>query len=393
MRSPIARIGFAAVALLLAAALRSQERAAARLEALFTRLHDQGRFDGVVIVAERGRVVYEGCLGLANDATKAPLSTESAFDYASVGKPILAVAILRLVQRGLCGLDDPVAKHLREWPYARVTLRHLLNHTSGLLGHDAMFERYRDRIAREVGSERQAVTNADVVRFLVGEQPPAAAAPGAVWDYNNVNYIVLGYLFERLAGIPIGAALRREVFAPAGMRGAFVIPDHTLAGEPAPNLVADYVRDPQDTRWLPAQSAPGFEFLTVLGGTVGDGGIAGTARDLLAFDRALANGTLLGEGMLREAFAPAVLADGTKVENRSWVVTSYGLGWTLAADGSSVWHTGDWGGFLTCCKRYLATDRTLVYLLNRRRDDWSWLGDVEAILTAEQPLLPEARDR
>ena len=293
--------------------------------------------------------------------------------------------MLRLVERGLVELDAPVARYLEEFPYPKVTVRQLLTHTSGLLNHLVMFERYRDRIARHEDGKPLPITNLDVVRFLASAKPETQSEPGATWDYNNINYIVLGHLVGTVAGAPIGAAVRREVFEPAGMKTACALPEYTLAGKQPPGLAVAYVQG-DNGEWLPADTAPGWEFVTELAGTIGDGGIGGSARDLLAFDRALAGGKLLGPAMLRAAVTPAKLADGSSVRNENWVVTSYGLGWTLAEDGRSVWHTGDWGGYLTWFKRYLDTDRTVIYLMNRRRQDWSWLAELEAIVGREASL-------
>ena len=103
-----------------------------RLDSL-TQNWNQNRFNGCVLVAERGRIVYATGLGYEDRSSQAqPIDTASRFELASVSKPITAVAVLQLMERGLIDLDRPYADYVAEFPDRRITVRMLLNHTSGL---------------------------------------------------------------------------------------------------------------------------------------------------------------------------------------------------------------------------------------------------------------------
>jgi len=368
------------ISLLLAACASAPHGDAAPFAELFDRLHRAGRFDGVVLVADRDAVVYAGAFGAADDATATPLTTASRFDFASIGKPITAALALALARDGRLSLDDAVRTRLERFPYADVTVRQLLDHTSGMPGFEAFLTRRAEALSARTHDER-AVDNDDVLAALVDAPLPADAAAGARWDYNNVNYVVLAQVLERAGSAPIDVLLRERVFTPAGMRDAFVLPTARARGTTPAALAVDYVRG-DDGDWQRRADAPAFAFVARLDGTVGDGGIGGTAHDLLAFVRSFASGALVGADRRDAAWRPATLRDGTTVRNTGWQTTGYGLGWTLADDGSWVGHTGDWGGFLTGVRHYPETGCTLVYLMNRRHDDWSWLGECDARMQA-----------
>ncbi|MCA8970402.1 MAG: beta-lactamase family protein [Planctomycetes bacterium] len=347
------------------------------LAAFFERMHGEDRFDGAALVAKGEEILYEGSFGVADEATGRAISPETLFDYASISKPITAALALRLARDLRVDLDVPVKTYLPAFPSSDITLRHLLSHTSGLLDHYAFFGKHEQE-TRDILAATGPVTNADVLRMLVADEAAIAEPPGTSWRYSNIGYSIAASTLEAATGEPIAKLLEREVFAPAGMKSAAVLGGSGRMGSAPAALAVDYVK-PSDA-WLPRSAVPEFEFVQRLGGSIGDGGIAGTARDLLAFVRSFTKGQLTGCELRDAAFAKAKLRGGAPVRNEGWQVTSYGLGWTLDDDGAWVGHTGDWGGFLSYVKHWPATDTTLIYLIHRRRDDWSWLGELEALV-------------
>src|SRR4029078_10748513 len=124
----------------------------------------RGQLNGVVLVAEKGRIVVERSFGTADFARKTPLRTDSVFELASVTKPITAFAIMLLAERGKLSYDDPLTKYFPELPYPKGTIRNMLTHTSGLPEPEPFF-----------GSDWQSdgpATNADFVRRLTQRKTP-----------------------------------------------------------------------------------------------------------------------------------------------------------------------------------------------------------------------------
>ncbi|HPF15567.1 MAG TPA: serine hydrolase [Planctomycetota bacterium] len=359
---------------------RLRARRGALVGELLAGAHEQGAFFGNALVAERGHVLFEGSFGLADDASKRPLDANSVFELASVSKPITAILVLRLVQAGTLGLDDLVTKHWPEFPYPAITLRQLLTHTSGLIVAEEFFA-----ANLELKDPNRPLSNDQVCSLLVEQKPALQSEPGQAFAYNNLGYIVLAKVVSQVTHKSFAEALRSEVFAPTGLTGGW-ISSETPTPEQAANLVKAYVQS-TDGGWIHDLTAPGWEFLGWLGSLEGDGGVRLSARDLLRLDMKIWGPTspLLSESSQQSMLEPVVLADGTRSFDRGWTPAGYGLGWWLAEDGTSAWHTGDWGGSLAYYRHWHPSGRTVILLQNRRSNDWSWMADLEAILTAEIP--------
>lgn len=99
-----------------------------KIDSLLNKLSREDAFSGNVLVAEKGKILYEKSFGYANVDNKTPLTPDSIFLIGSVAKTFTAVAVLKLKEQGKLNLDDPVAKYAPELPYKNVTLRHLLTH-------------------------------------------------------------------------------------------------------------------------------------------------------------------------------------------------------------------------------------------------------------------------
>lgn len=236
---------------------------AARLDSVLGALHDEGLFDGVLAVAEGGVPVYPAAYG-AHDGT--PLTPETPLYLASVSKAMTAAAVLSLVAEGRVDLDAPVGTYVAPWPYPDVTVRHLLDQTSGLhvLG----------TITAHADTTRP-VTTADLLALVDAHRPPLQHASGTAFLYSNANYAVLGALLEAVTGRPYAEVMQARVFEPAGMASAFTAP----SGE------AGWIA------WV---------------GGDGDA-VHASALDLLAFDHAFWTGRLVPPALVAEARTPPAL--------------------------------------------------------------------------------------
>jgi CubicO group peptidase (beta-lactamase class C family) len=306
--------------------------ALAALVAAFDR--DGGGFSGVVLVARDGRILLEQGLGLHDAVAKQRIDASSLWDWASIGKQFTAAAVLRLVDRGQLALDDALPRHFPDVPADKrtITVRQLLQHTSGIPGG------YRREWTFDP-ARRESLEQL-VLRL------PLASEPGTRFEYSNLGYAFAAALVERVAGRPFDGFCVDELFAPAGMTSTFPIgsPDLELARVPRVFRGAGFPDRPGSDRFAYGN--------TLRWGYRGCGGIAGTARDLLAWDRALRGDAVLSDAARRELFAPN--GDG------------YALGWRRERlpCGDVAWHAGSVRGVLSAFYRLLDRDVCVALACN-----------------------------
>jgi D-alanyl-D-alanine carboxypeptidase len=258
---------------------------------------------GVVVVASGPAGRIAAAAGVADVATGTPLTPAHRFRIGSVTKIFVAPLVLRLVEEGLLELDGDAA------PFAEgITIRQLLNHTSGLddfMGDPiAFFEPYRRDPAH-----RWKLTANDELELVLAK--PRLFPPGEGWAYHGSNYLVLRLLVERATGASLRDALRRRILEPLGLaRTDFV--EGPLLGDCAHGYL------PPDNPILPG--GPGPVDVTEIDVPFhgAGGGIVSTAGDVVTLLRALLGGDLLSDRLRAE------MLDGV---DSDWVETDrYGLG-------------------------------------------------------------------
>lgn len=326
----------------------------ANLERLFVDIKKRELFNGTVLVAKKGEILYEGAFGDADLSTNRPLTSRSVFNLASVSKPITATAILLLVQEDKLSLDDPVQKWIPNLPYEGITIRHLLNHTSGLPDYLDLFEMYWDKA--------KIADNDDLLRYLIKYKPERLFAPNERVEYSNTGYILLAIIVERVTDMDFADFLQENIFKPLNMI-------HTQAiGVRKENIeIADYaygyVYDVYAGEYVLADDFEESKMVTYLDGMLGDGGVQSTVRDLYLYERALSTGNLINDELLKEAYTPAVTETETPFK--------YGFGWILADDkekGQIIWHSGGWPGYATSLRRFIDRDIVVIALRNKEQD-------------------------
>ncbi len=153
---------------------------------------------------KKGEILYEGAFGDAELSTYRPLTSRSVFNLASVSKPITATAILLLVQEGKLNLDDAVQKWIPNLPYEGITIRHLLNHTSGLPDYLDLFEKYWDKT--------KIADNDDLLMYLTKYKPERLFVPNERVEYSNTGYILLAIIVERVTNMGFSVFFTRKHF-------------------------------------------------------------------------------------------------------------------------------------------------------------------------------------
>ncbi|WP_373331359.1 serine hydrolase domain-containing protein [Salmonirosea aquatica] len=257
----------------------------ARLDSLFSKLHRQGNFNGNVLIAEKGTPVFEKSYGIADEQSHRMLDPGSVFELASLSKQFTAMAIVLLQKQGKLAYDDPMASYLPELAhYDRITIRHLLHHTSGLPNYADYFIAHWDK--------SRFATNQDVIEAFGRVQPPVLFQPDEKFNYSNTGYVLLGSIIERVSGQPYAGFLDQKIFKPLGMNHSLV-----YQGKYKPRKVENYAQgyllDSLGNKVTPDSYGKGF-FTYFLDGMVGDRGVSSTARDLLTWDQALYTDRLIG---------------------------------------------------------------------------------------------------
>ncbi|HVT37968.1 MAG TPA: serine hydrolase domain-containing protein [Gemmatimonadaceae bacterium] len=312
--------------LLFASALGQAQDLSSRLDRYFTS-RAEGPFNGVVLVAREGHVLFERGYGLADADLGVRNAPAMRFGIGSLTKPITAAAVMKLVERGSLKLSDPVCSFLQRCPnsWRTVTIRHLLSHTSGIP------DLFGELPAAPVDSTRRVV-DAAIARHL-GDS--LRSPPGERHEYSNFNYFLLGYAMEVVEGVPWESVLRREIFGPLGM--------HETAYDDVwrimPGRVRGYAMVAGELRHINYHDHSAYAA----------GGLLSTLRDLLAFDVALSSARIVSDSTYRVMTTP-VLGD-------------YGLGWQMATVvGRHVrHHTGGTNGFSSYLGHY--DDGTAIIIL------------------------------
>ena len=290
-----------------------------------------------VAVIDRGRT---STVGLGSERIGgAPVTARTVFQIASLTKPFTAMVVLRLVEQRRLTLEDRAARWLPWLParYGQVTVRQLLDHTSG--------------VPRDLRRENVDEFSIDEFRrrFLAAEP---SFAPGAKWEYSNTGYILAAMIAERAGRKPFGQLLEQLIFRPAGMR-------RTRYRAPlvrAPGRASGY--DWQDGRWVPAPPVySGF----------GNSGIESTAADLAAFATALQRRQLLRPSSYAAMLSKAKLSSGSAVAfTFRDAAASYGLGWFIGehCGTRTAVHGGTIAGFSSNLSWAVDRNVTLVALSN-----------------------------
>jgi CubicO group peptidase (beta-lactamase class C family) len=274
----------------------SDAQIAERLEAYVNRLADADRFSGTVLVAHDGKPIYTAARGLASRAFGVLNRLDTKFNLGSMNKMFTAVAIAQLAQQGKLAFHDPLIKYLPDYPNKevarKVTLHHLLTHTSGI--GDYFTEKYR-----ETSKDRFRAV-ADYFPLFVDR--PLAFEPGERFAYSNAGFMVLGAVVEKVPGQDYFDYVREHVYRPAGM----VNTDAYELDHDTPNLAIGYTAEVPATGKLGGRRKNNLYLHVVKGGPAGGG--FSTAEDLLRFASALCGRKLLDERHTDLVLSPKVRA-------------------------------------------------------------------------------------
>jgi CubicO group peptidase (beta-lactamase class C family) len=323
-----------------------------QIDSVFASRKSRNAPGAAVLVVRNGKPVFRRAYGVTDLRTLHPIDAQTNFRLASFTKQFTAAAIMLLVRDGKLHYDDHLTDIFPEFPaYGKsITLRNLLNHTSGLPDYeDLLAKQYPDTPEEKVSQ----ILDAGVLKLLE-QQTSGKFASGSKWEYSNSGYAVLAMIVERVSGKNFGQFLKERIFTPLKMK-------NTLAYEKGKNEVSHraYGHAKQDGAWRETDQSPTSAVL-------GDGGIYSSLEDLAKWDRALRDHTLLSAEEMRPALTPVQPTDGP-AKFPDGPAVSYGFGWFLDPyrNHKRMSHDGSTIGFRTTIQRLPDDQLTIIVLANR----------------------------
>ena len=320
-----------------------------QIDAIFAPLKSSHAPGAAVLVVREGEPVFRRGYGVTDLRTLDPISPQTNFRLASFTKQFTAACIMLLVKDGKLHYDDHLTDIFPDFPtYGKpITIRNLLNHTSGLPDYEDILEKQYPNTPDE---KIPQIHDAGVLKLLEA-QSAGKFPPGSKWEYSNSGYAVLAMVVEKVSGKPFGEFLQDRIFAPLQM-------SHTLAYEKGKNEVPHraYGHTKEQNKWRETDQSSTSAVL-------GDGGIYSSIDDLAKWDRALHEHTLLTEAEMQPALTAVRLTTGAAGAPN----VHYGFGWFLDPyrGHNRMFHDGETVGFRTTIQRFPDDNLTVIVLANR----------------------------
>ena len=325
------------------AALSQNSKLPSKLDAMMEQYVKEKDFSGVIMVSQKGKMLYGRAFGYANNERHVANQPSTNFNIASVGKTFTAVMTMQLVQEGKLQLTDNLSKLLPEYEIKnadKITVKHLLTHTSGINNY---------MTHPQFQSKMKGLKSLSDVMPLVADMPSTMTAPGEKFDYSNSGFITLGRIIEKITGKDYQTNLQERIFSKTGISNSYI---HYPATFNAPVEATPYFAFSRITsKNAAAEEFPGFS----------DGGMQSNAFDLTNFANGLLQGKLLDK----------------KYRDELWTGVSnigrgkYAFGWI---ENDSMYHKkiishdGGGKGFSADLKIVVDDEYVIVVLINNRQN-------------------------
>lgn len=308
-----------------------------KLDSLLKRINKRHDFHGSLLVAKNGEILYNNQIGFADFRKKEPLNKSSQFQLASVSKQFTAAAIMLMYERNQIKLTDTVNKYFSNFPYKDVTIKNLLNHTSGLPKYFW--------VAEHLWKQKRAPSNSEMMSLLASSNVQRFFKPGRNFDYSNTGYFVLASIIEKISGTSFSNYIKKNIFDPLEMRNSFVF-----------SSIKDTIKTNQLTGY---RLYRGWRHLkignTINDAIVGDKNIYATSEDLIKWITGLNNGKILTKESVDMMYSKGETIYGRKIP--------YGFGFRIdTKDKNAIYHHGKWNGFSTGITQYLADELVVIVL-------------------------------
>jgi len=309
------------------------------VDEVFSDLSKPGSPGCALAVARGGSLVYQKGYGLANIEERVSITPESVFDIGSTSKQFTAASIVLLEKQGKLSVNDDIRKYLPEIPdYGhRITILHLLNHTSGLRDYLTLFEL--------AGINIDSVTTDEDALEIIAGQKALNFEPGSEWLYSNSGFFLLSVIVKRASGKTLAEFAAENIFSPLQMTATAYRPDHT-------QLVANRALAYE------AKKEGGYSLDVSYFEQTGDGAVHTSVGDLLKWDENFYSGKVGGQELLAELQEPGKLNSGKTLNYAKGLAVENYRGLPM------VEHGGSWGGYRAQLVRFPQQHFSVVCLCN-----------------------------
>lgn len=323
-----------------------QEVAMNRIDSLFISQYSENEPGAEVLVLKGDSVIFQKGYGISNMETGTPIDENTFFNIASVSKQFSGVALMMLSEEGKLSLDDNVKRWFPDFKadfFEKITLRHLLSHSSGIPDSRDRKDRTFVTTATDVESYSYLV-NLDSLNF----------EPGSSYEYMNPTFQLMYTIIEKASGVNFDTFMRERIFNPAGMKES----TYFEADKKIPEMAHGYLQNKETGHFDEFDYGEESFFATKA-----DGGLYTSVIEFVQWEKALRDNRLVSESTLKEAHTP-------KVKIKDIPFNSYGYGWFIEEKPeypTKIYHTGDNGGFQIYAGRY--PEQKILYLIFSNRND------------------------
>ncbi|MCZ4242671.1 serine hydrolase domain-containing protein [Pedobacter punctiformis] len=349
-----------------------------QLDSIFTILYKQNQFNGTVLIADKGKVVFKKGYGYRDENSKALNSSTTIFELGSCSKQFTAMGILLLAKQGKLSYNDQLSKYIPELSFWNdVTIYNLLRHTSGV-------PEYLDAMRKEWDSTKIA-TNKDLINFYAKRKDTLNFKPNTNHRYCNTNYALLASIIERVSGEDYATFLKENIFVPLGMKNTFVY-NRRQSPRKITNYAIGYVWARDSFKKVTSEN-PGYDEKMVyyLDGIVGSAKVNSTAEDLLKWINALKSNSFISAEDFNQ------MTEITKTTKGKNIPYGFGLDVSKGENKFSFGHTGSWDGYASFIYHNMPKDRTIIILQNFKMGTYSF-NNISQILD-NKPVVTEYRSK
>lgn len=351
---------------------------AKQLDRIFKMLYEQNQFNGSVLIADKGKIVFEKGYGYRDESTKQPNNLDTIFELASVSKQFTAMGIVLLKRGGKLNYEDKISKYIPELAFwDNVTIYHLLRHTSGIPEYFGDFANDWDKT--------KITTNDDLIKYYAAKKKALEFDPGSRHQYCNTNYALLAKIIERVSGEKYGDYLAKHIFKPLKMKKTFVY-NRRQSPRKINNYATGYVWAKGSFRKVTSEhSEYDDKSVYYLDGLVGGAKVNSTVKDLLKWINAIKKQTFITKKEFDEITEVTKTSEGKNIP--------YGFGFDVSKRENvfSFGHTGSWDGYMTFIYQNMITDRTIIVLQNFKMGTYSF-DNINQILD-KKPLKLEFKQK
>jgi len=320
-------------------------------------MKSKGLSTGNILVYENREIIFQSSNGLRSIDPIDSLTLNSQFRLASVSKQFTSVAIMKLKQEGKLDYDQKVSTILNDFPHDNITIKHLLQHTSGISDYIKIIN---ENYVPQNSTKRNILGNNEILDIFYNSNPKLNFQPGKEWEYSNTGYLVLATIVEKISKQHFRDYLNDNIFEPLGMENTILYSYQEGDDFNMPDRVFGYKK---------SEDNKGYELndYHVVNDVRGDGGIYSTLNDLYVWNMALINYKILPKEYLDEAWTLGTLSNGgnTGYDERP-EYSRYGYGWFIGDDTKpkNIFHSGGWVGFATYLYNEIETKSGFIILTN-----------------------------